>query len=72
MEDFEIIRLTIERVGISREVLAQMLDISLNVLNNYLYGKSKLDELRLKNLTTFLSIVEHMETLFSINKNKGE
>ena len=41
LPEYELFRYKIERVGISRTKLAEILDISYDSLNNYLYGKCK-------------------------------
>lgn len=74
--EYELIRYKIERVGITRPKLAEMLDIDISRLNNYLYGRIKLDKSTLRYLTGFLDTMESIESVYSKSVNyknsKGE
>lgn len=73
--EYELIRYKIERVGITRPKLAEMLDLDITRLNNYLYGRIKLDRTTLRYLTGFLDTIESIESVYSksaIYKNKAK
>ena len=65
--EYELIRYKIDRVGITRPKLSEMLDLDVTRLNNYLYGRIKLDTRTLRYLTGFLDTLESIESVYSIS-----
>lgn len=71
MEQYEQIKIKIEKVGIKRDILAEMLGLSYDTFSNYLYGRVNLDNTRLRYLSVFLDTVETLESLYHFeNKEK--
>ena len=74
LKEYEYIRYKIERVGISRTRLAEMLNVDYNQLNNYLYGKCNISATTKRYLSGFLDTLESIESVYSrntISKNKN-
>lgn len=66
----EQIRLKIERVGINRNTLCDMLDITYDQLQNYLHERGTLNKTTIRYLVVFLDTIEHLESLYSVNAHK--
>ena len=66
----EQIRLKIERVGINRNTLCDMLDITYDQLQNYLHERGTLNKTAIRYLVVFLDTIEHLESLYSVNTHK--
>ena len=66
----EQIRIKIERVGINRNKLCEMLDITYDQLQNYLHNRSQLDKTTIRYLVVFLDTIEHLESLYSANAHE--
>lgn len=66
----EQIRIKIERVGINRNKLCEMLNITYDQLQNYLHERSQLDDTTIRYLVVFLDTIEHLESLYSANAHE--
>lgn len=71
--EYELFRYKIERVGITRTKLAEILDVSYDVLNNYLYGRSDTLSATIKRyMSGFLDTIESIESVYNRNNFKSK
>ena len=70
LQQYELIRIKIDRIGIIRPKIAEILDIDINRLNNYLYGRINLDSTTLRYLSGFLDTIESIESLYCRTTDK--
>ncbi len=68
--EYELFRYKIERIGITRTKLAEILNISYDDLNNYLYGRSNTMTDRVKRLMSgLLDTIESIESVYNFKED---
>lgn len=68
--EYELFRYKIERIGITRTKLAEILNISYDDLNNYLYGRSNTMTDRVKRLMSgLLDTIESIESAYNFKED---
>lgn len=71
--EYELFRYKIDRVGITRTKLAEILDISYDDLSNYLYGRADTIGEKVKRyMSGFLDTIESIESVYNRNNFKKE